>query len=204
MAGMVAGSTLQRSLGGTITTGTTATRVGAPTTGVAGGRTGTVSAAYGGVAASPYSRPATTAPTPAPAAAAPKTPYVNPFADDGKGFERQMAIQQQMDARSQANQQIELQRQQMQMMMQPQQQQQPGYQPQPFQLPEPESPAAGAPEQQALIMPMSGQPMAQAPDVGTGWADFAARPTGPAGLGYSPQTAPMQALRAMRASGGLY
>jgi hypothetical protein len=199
-----------------ITTGTTATRVGAPTTGVAGGRTAGVSA-VGGVAASTYGRPA---PTPAPAPAArPQTaaptglttsPYVNPFADDGSQAKRQAEMQAQMDARSQAQREASMAQQQFDLQMAQMRQQGSGgdygggggYQPMPIPIAPGETPeAAPAAAGPTMVMP-GAQP--QSPDVGTGWADFAARPAGPQGLGMSRQSVPMQQLRATRAGGGLY
>jgi hypothetical protein len=129
---------------------------------------------------------------------------VNPFADDGSQAKRQAEIQARMDEQSRYNREMSMQ--QASMSQQPYYQDQGGgggyggYEPMPIPIAPGEAPAAPAAAPTQMVMPGR----SQTPEVGTGWADFAARPAGPEGLGLSRQSVQMQQLRASRAGGGLY
>lgn len=170
-----------------------------------GSASGGGGSAGAGVSRPTYGRPATPAPAPVPAAA-PKTPYVNPFAAKPEDADRQRQIQMDQDARGKAQYEAAMQQQaMMDARRAPPQDDGGGYQGfQPTPIPIAEGPTPLAEPQAQPSAPMvMGQAEAR-PDVGGGWGDFAARPSGPQGLGLSKATTPMQALRATRANGGLY
>lgn len=180
----------------------------------------------GGIVAAPRVQPS----APKPTAPAPPTGYSSSAATGAAANAAAVAAQQaeqqrlqaQSDARGQENYSRSMEQQQMSMLSQSMNRPQDSGQLQynqygidqygqsrpeaPTPIPIAEGPTGTPGQDTQGVVPPGGMRVAGAvaPEVGSGWGDFAARPAGPAGLGMGRQSAPMQALRAMRAGGGVY